>query len=76
MRPTRPSADRLRRLVADGLTPAQIAARLGVGRTTVYGWLRAEGLSVLRPRQKVLGTAGEGYRVALPQSRGASGRDI
>ena len=75
MRLTRPDADRLRRLVADGLTPSQMAARLGVTPGAVRGWLRAEGLTVLRPRQKAF-SGGEGYRVALPQSRGASGRGI
>lgn len=76
MRPQRPDSGRLRRLIADGLTPAQIAERLGFKPQTVRQWLREEGLTVARPRQKALGTGGEGYRVALPQSRGASGRGI
>lgn len=59
MRPARASADRLRRLVADGLTPAQIAARLGVAPSTVRQWLRQEGLAVLRPRQKAFGGWGK-----------------
>jgi excisionase family DNA binding protein len=31
---------------SDGMTPAQLAAELGVSRSTVYRWIRAERIKV------------------------------
>lgn len=61
MRRERPTPDHLRRLVADGLTPKQIAERLGVGRSTVGGWLKDAKIANPTPGRQALGAWGDGH---------------
>ena len=70
MKTRRPESEHLRRLVADGLTPAQIAVRLGASTSSVRSWIHAEGLTIARPRVKSLGAWGPGAYVALPKLGG------
>jgi transposase len=44
-----PAAELRRRYLADGLTIAQLAARYGVGTSTVRGWLADAGIPRRRP---------------------------